>query len=86
MSTYFALAAAAAPLALLVLPSTTVVDRLSLYLIPLQLAVLPRLAYLFGRRSFGRFLVMLYAALVLFVWLNFATHSEYWVPYRTIID
>jgi len=82
MWTYFALAALAMPIALLVLPSTTVVDRLSLYLIPLQLAVLPRLAYLFKERNMGRFLVALYAALVLFVWLNFAVHAKYWVPYR----
>jgi hypothetical protein len=80
--TYFALAAAAMPVALLVLPSTTVVDRLSLYLIPLQLAVLPRLAYLFKARNFGRFLVIFYAALVLFVWLNFAVHAKYWLPYQ----
>jgi hypothetical protein len=82
MWTYFALAAAAMPLALLVVPSTTVVDRLSLYLIPLQLAVLPRLAYLFKTQNFGRFLIIVYAALVLFVWLNFAVHAKYWLPYR----
>ena len=82
MWTYFALAAVAMPIALVVLPSTTVVDRLSLYLIPLQLAVLPRLAYLFKGRSLGRFLVIIYAALVLFVWLNFAVHAKYWLPYR----
>jgi hypothetical protein len=82
MWTYFALAAAAMPVALVVLPSTTVVDRLSLYLIPLQLAVLPRLAYLFKARNLGRFLVVLYAVMVLFVWLNFAVHAKYWVPYQ----
>ena len=58
------------------------VDRLSLYLIPLQLAVLPRVAYLFKARKLGRLLVMLYSAAVLFVWLNFAVHAEYWVPYQ----
>ena len=83
MWTYFALAAAAMPFALLILPSTTVVDRLSLYLIPLQLAVLPRLTYLFNRTNLGRFLIIFYAALVLFVWLNFAVHARYWLPYRT---
>ncbi len=82
MWTYFALAALAMPLALVLLPSTTVVDRLSLYLIPLQLAVLPRLAYLFKARNLGRFLIILYSALVLFVWLNFAVHAKYWVPYQ----
>lgn len=79
---YFSLAAIAMPLALVLLPSTTVVDRLSLYLIPLQLAVLPRLAYLFRGRNLGRHLIILYSALVLFVWLNFAVHARYWLPYQ----
>jgi hypothetical protein len=82
MWTYFALAAVAMPFALVVLPSTTVVDRLSLYLIPLQLVVLPRLTYLFKNRNFGRALIILYAAVVLFVWLNFAVHAKYWLPYQ----
>ena len=68
--------------ALMVVPSTTVIDRLSLYLIPLQLAVLPRLAFLVKQRNFGRFLVGCYAALVMFVWLNFAVHAKFWLPYR----
>lgn len=80
--TYFSIAAIAMPLALLILPSTTVVDRLSLYLIPLQLAVLPRLAYLFKWRNLGRYLVIAYSALVLFVWLYFAVHADYWLPYQ----
>lgn len=79
---YFSMAAIAMILLLLVLPSSTVVDRLSLYLIPLQLAVLPRLAYLLKSQLLGRFLVMLYSALVLFVWLNFAVHARYWLPYQ----
>lgn len=86
MWTYFALAAIAMPFALFILPSTTVVDRLSLYLIPLQLAVLPRLTGLLKGRILGRFLIIVYAALVLFVWLNFAIHAKYWVPYRTVIE
>jgi len=82
MWTYFSLAAVAMPVAMLFLPSTTVVDRLSLYLIPLQLAVLPRLTYLFKNRNSGRMVIVGYAASVLFVWLNFAVHAKYWVPYR----
>lgn len=82
MWTYFSLASLAMALLLFILPSTTVVDRLSLYLIPLQLAVLPRVAYLFKRRNMGRLLIASYSALVLFVWLNFAVHAEYWLPYQ----
>ena len=29
-----------------------------------------------------RVAVMLYSAAVLFVWLGFATHAQYWLPYR----
>lgn len=82
MWTYFAMAAAIMPLALMIVPSTTVIDRLSLYLIPLQLAVLPRLALLLKQRNFGRFLVICYAGLVMFVWLNFAVHAKFWLPYQ----
>lgn len=82
MWTYFSFAALVMPLALLALPSSTVVDRLSLYLIPLQIAVLPRLTYLSKGFTLGRFLIVAYAALVLFVWLNFAAHAQYWLPYQ----
>lgn len=78
---FFALASLAMPLLLLVLPSSTVVDRLALYLIPMQMAVLPRLRYRFTGKL-GTVLVVGYSALVLFVWLNFAVNADYWVPYR----
>jgi hypothetical protein len=26
--------------------------------------------------------ILLYYGVVLFVWLNFATHAQYWLPYR----
>lgn len=61
--------------------SSTVVDRLALYVIPLQLAVLPR-AYK-GRISdlLGVTAIILYSALVQFAWLEFAVHARFWVPY-----
>jgi hypothetical protein len=79
---YFSVAALLMPLLLLVLPSSTAIDRLALYLIPIQVAVLPRMQYLFKGQGFGRSLILLYAALVMFTWLNFAAHARYWVPYR----
>ena len=79
---YFALAALLMPILLVVLPSSTAVDRLALYLIPLQVAVLPRVKYLFRGKILGKFLVIFYSALVLFVWLNFAVHADHWLPYR----
>ncbi len=74
-------------LALLVLMSaSTVVDRLALYLIPLQILVLSRLpeAFAIRGRANGQvlFAVIAYSALVQFVWLNYAHHAEYWVPYK----
>lgn len=79
---YFALAALAMPVLLVLLPSSTAVDRVALYLIPIQVAVLPRVQHLFKEHGMGRVLVVSYAALVLFTWLNFAVHAKYWVPYR----
>ena len=70
------------PVLLLVLPSSTVVDRLALYVFPLQLAVLSRVPRALGSEGLGRLLVIAYCFLVQFVWLNFAAHAEYWVPYR----
>lgn len=79
---YFSLASLAMPVLLFVLPSSTAVDRMALYLIPLQIAVLPRLQYLFRAQQAGRAVIILYSATVMFTWLNFATHARYWVPYH----
>lgn len=67
-------------------PSSTVVDRLALYIIPLQLFVFSRAptALGIGGRSSGQITlaVIAYSALVLFIWLNYATHAEDWIPYK----
>ena len=44
--------------------------------------MLPRVQYLFKSHAFGRALVLIYAAAVMFTWLNFAAHAQYWVPYH----
>lgn len=67
---------------LLVLPSSTAVDRLALYITPLQVAILSRLPMAYASRGPGKLAVVLYSSAVLFVWLNFAAHAEYWVPYQ----
>lgn len=71
---------------LFLLESSTAVDRMALYLIPLQLVVLPRLPYAFAisGRPNGQMtlLVIAYSATVQFVWLNYATHAGYWIPYQ----
>ena len=79
---YFALASLLMPVLLFLVPSSTAIDRMALYLIPLQIAVLPRVQFLFRGQGFGRALIVGYAATVLFIWLNFAAHAKYWVPYH----
>lgn len=82
----FALASFVALAFLILTPSSTAVDRISLYLLPLQVFVLSRIPSVF--RDEGRvnhqlvYAVLLYSAVVQFVWLNYAEHSIYWTPYK----
>lgn len=65
--------------------ASTAVDRVALYLIPLQLFVfsrVPRLASTVQVRTPLVVGVVGYYAAVLFVWLNFATHAFAWLPYQ----
>jgi hypothetical protein len=67
-------------------PATTAVDRVGLYLLPLQLVVFSQVPSIFGsphsRNQGWVFAVLVYYALVQFVWLNFANHAQYWLPYQ----
>ncbi|WP_033919719.1 EpsG family protein [Sphingomonas sp. 37zxx] len=88
---WLALAAAAiAALGLLfVFRSSTVVDRLGLYLLPLQCFVYARVPAAFandqrGERLLTAAILALYAA-AFFVWLNYAVNVEYWIPYRSYL-
>lgn len=82
------LLAVAAAIGLFTLASSTAVDRLALYLIPLQLFVGSRLP---GTRLFGyspenwNKLLIAFSFGVLIVWLLFAGHSQYWLPYRNLL-
>jgi hypothetical protein len=84
--TYFSFASFAALAFLLVSPSSAAVDRISLYIIPLQIFVLSRLPETFreGKRTNGQLTlaVIIYSAAIQFVWLNFAVHADGWLPYR----
>jgi hypothetical protein len=86
--TLLSLMAVAAAVGLATIASSTAVDRLALYLIPLQLFVGCRLpdTRLFGI-SPGQWnqLLILFSLAVLLVWLFFAGHSEYWLPYRNLL-
>lgn len=72
---------------LIALPSNTAVDRVALYILPLQLFVLSRLPDAFPVRDGGRnpqlvLLVIVYSAVIQFTWLNYAAHAAYWLPYH----
>lgn len=67
-------------------PSSTALDRLALYWIPLQLFVFTRLPDVFGKHGSSNtvwvFLILLFYAAVLAVWLLFATNAYGWIPYK----
>jgi hypothetical protein len=70
-----------------VTPYSTAIDRMALYMLPLQLAVFSYVPEVFGGQRSARntpfvLAVLAYYAAVLFVWLNFAAHSFAWIPYR----
>ena len=71
---------------LLVSPSSTVVDRIGLYFIPIQLFVSSRLPFLL--RYGGKvqitwvYIIVVYNFIVLLIWLIFADTSFAWLPYR----
>ena len=75
-------------MALVLLPAnSTAVDRIALYVIPLQLAVGSRLpgTQLFGLKPAQLLLAVLgFCVAVEFVWLNFASHSSNWLPYASV--
>ena len=84
--TWMSLAALGFVALLVVSPSSTAVDRVALYWIPLQLFVLSRLPDVLGRRdsknAFWVRAVVAYSAVVLFVWLFFAQTAFAWLPYQ----
>ncbi len=81
----FSLGAVVALVLLVTTPSSTAVDRISLYLIPLQMLVLGRLPYVVTTKRDSNILfvmVIVYSAAIQFVWLNNADNRGSWLPYR----
>lgn len=77
------LAALVSAVMLVVANSSTAVDRVALYLIPLQLFVWSRLPWRFNRLNRGMVTGILgYSLAVLLVWLLFAGHAFAWLPYQ----
>lgn len=68
-------------------PASTAIDRVALYMLPLQLVVFSHFPDVIGKETVRDVAapvacVLLYYGLVQFVWLNFAVHSQSWLPYR----
>lgn len=86
--TLISLMAVGAAIGLFTVASSTAVDRIALYLIPLQLFVGSRIP---DTRLYGiaptqwNQLLIAFSLLVLLVWLFFAGHSYAWIPYRNLL-
>ncbi len=67
-------------------PSSTAVDRVALYWIPLQLFVMSRLPNAMGQKysknALWVYAVVAYCAVVHFVWLVYADTAFAWLPYQ----
>ncbi len=74
---------------LIIVPYTTALDRLALYLIPLQVFIFSRLPVAFpGSENYNvwwLFFVVVYSACVMCVWLFVADHAYAWVPYKSYL-
>ena len=72
--------------ALFTTSSSTAVDRMALYIIPLQLFVFGRLPTALGRSDSERRMltlgVIVYSLAIMLVWLNFADNAASWIPYQ----
>lgn len=71
-------------------PSSTAIDRLSLYFAPVQIIACGTIRDLFPVRRMAaypvRMVVIAAAAAVQIVWLMFADNAYAWVPYRSVLD
>ncbi|WP_210808719.1 EpsG family protein [Ideonella paludis] len=84
--TWISLLALAFVLLLKISPSSTAVDRLALYWIPLQILVWSSIPDVLGRKGGKNYkwsgLVISSQIFVLMVWLFFSNNSDAWIPYK----
>ena len=68
--------------------SSTFIDRMALYLLPMQIVILSRVPILitstYNRTLFILSVLFLYSG-ALFVWLNFGQFSSHWLPYQNLL-
>ena len=68
--------------------SSTLIDRILIYFIPLQLVVYSRLPFLAKniiQPIYTKLAIITLYAIVHFIWLNYANHSTAWIPYENIL-
>ncbi|MBF0613979.1 MAG: EpsG family protein [Magnetococcales bacterium] len=71
-------------------PSSTLIDRLAVYLLPIQIYIFSRLPYVFGGSSRVLSLgivigLLVYSAAIQFVWFKFAVNAYAWLPYKSYL-
>jgi hypothetical protein len=75
---------------LLIVSASSGVDRMALFLIPLQMVVYGQLPYAMSRSNAPQtavlFSVLGYSLAVQFVWLNYAVNAQLWIPYLTFFN
>lgn len=85
----FSLASIAALAAFFISPSSTAVDRVALYFIPLQVVILSRIPIAYGQHSRRNWLMLCsvvgYSLLIEVVWLTLGSFTFAWVPYRNYL-
>lgn len=73
---------------LIFIDSTVALDRIGIYVIPIQILVFSRLPTLIASSnigiSFATLGVIVYSAAIQFTWLNFASNAKYWLPYQSL--
>lgn len=83
---WFALAALGLFIWYFISPSSTAVDRIALYVLPLQLIIFSHLPEILGRNNKSSqkwvMTVIFYYACVEIVWMNFANLAFAWIPYK----
>jgi hypothetical protein len=74
---------------LFIIESTTIIDRISLYLIIFEMFVVSALASRIPKKSIARvayvFVVILFCYLKLYVWIEYSDNASGWIPYRNVI-
>ena len=64
------------------------IDRINFFLIPIQIFVFSRLPYIFNIHRTQLYIhisIILLYLLVLMIWIMFATHVRFWLPYQNYL-